>query len=108
MKYFLLFIIASIACSFSYAGCSGNSCTDVTITRLYTIADGSTVISTSGDESQLDCDAGNSGYITLEPEKKNYNATYSLLLAAHISDMPIWVRASDSGECQVVYVVSDR
>lgn len=90
------------------AVCSGGSCKDVTITRLYVTADGDTVISTSGDESQLSCSAGPSGYIKLRSTSTNYNATYSLLLASHISQDPIWVRASDSGDCTIVYLVSDK
>lgn len=104
----ILLIIALGWASQAVAACSGNSCKDVTITTLYVVADGDTIISTSGDESQLSCSAGPSGYIKLKRGSTNYNATYSLLLASHISQSPIWVRASDSGECTVVYLVADK
>lgn len=101
-------IIGLVWAGQAVAACSGNSCKDVTITTLYVTADGDSVISTSGDESQLSCSAGASGYIKLKSSSTNYNATYSLLLAAHISQSPLWVRASDSGECTIGYLVSEK
>lgn len=94
--------------SMVYADCSENSCTNVLISRLYVTVNGNTVISTSGDESKLNCDAGNKGYIYLDPDSKNYSSTYSLLLAAHINAQRLWVRLSDSGACNLIYVVSDK
>lgn len=108
-KLFLSFLLVTFSTGV-FAECSGQSCHDVTITRLYVTPNGQTFIGTSGDESKLSCNAGNYGYITLEVEQKNYDATYSLLLAAHINQHPIWVKtSSDSNKpCNVVYVVSDK
>jgi hypothetical protein len=91
------------------ADCSGHSCTNVSISRLIVEADGGVTISTSGDESKLDCNAGQNGYIWLNSESKNYHATYSLLLSAHTLSHPIWIRTNDGeSACQLVYVVSDK
>ncbi len=94
----------------SQAACNQTSCTDVLITRLYVTPSAQTVIGTSGDESQLSCNAGPNGYITLRIGQQNYNATYSLLLAAHTTGSPVWVRTTthSSGSCDVLYVVSDK
>ncbi|WP_435274578.1 hypothetical protein ACMAZF_14995 [Psychrobium sp. nBUS_13] len=108
MKYFILTIIFFFFSNNAIAHCTGNSCTNVKITRIYVNPDNNTVISTSGDESKLNCDAGKNGYITLDPNGKNYNSTYSLLLTAHTTEHPIWVRTSAAGSCKVVYVVSDK
>lgn len=108
MKYLLSIVLIAIFSVPVMADCVGNSCTGVKITRMYVTADGGTTISTSGDESKLNCDAGNAGYIELDSSVKNYNATYALLLTAHTTGHPVWVRTSDSGNCQVIYVVSDK
>lgn len=108
MRKVMILIFGLILGHQAVADCSGGNCTGVTITRLYVIANGDTVISTSGDESQLSCSAGPSGYIRLTSNSTNYNAAYSLLLTSHISQTPIWIRTSDSGTCTVTYVVSDK
>ncbi len=91
------------------ADCSGHSCTGVSISRLIVEANGDAVISTSGDESKLGCDAGRYGYIRLKTDSKNYQATYSLLLSAHITGSSLWVRTSNAGTtCEVNYIVSDK
>ncbi|WP_086932875.1 hypothetical protein [Agarilytica rhodophyticola] len=107
MKY-LLVIFGIFLAGDVFAGCSGLSCTNVTITRLYVTADGDTRISTSGDERGLSCDAGSQGYITISPWVRNYDAIYKLLLSAHTDNRPIWVRMSESGPCKLIYVVSDK
>ncbi|MBQ4837221.1 hypothetical protein [Pseudoalteromonas luteoviolacea] len=109
MKF--IFLTAALASLFSFnaaAECAGVSCTNVKITRIVTIAKGGVSVSTSGDESKLSCNAGSSGYIKLRPEDSNYNAVYSLLLTAHTTGHPIWIRTSESGECSLVYAVSDK
>lgn len=108
MKSFLFILLAAVFSANAIAECIVGSCTGVKITRMYVTADGGTIISTSGDESKLSCDAGNSGYINLDILAKNYNATYSLLLTAHTTGHPVWVRTTESGQCQVIYVVSDK
>ena len=106
MKYILL-ILFSLASLAVRADCDGHSCTYVKITRMYVEAEGDTVIGTSGDESNLSCDAGSNGYITLDSGVKNYKEIYSLLLTAHTIEKLIWVRTTNSGTCKISYVVSD-
>lgn len=90
------------------AECSGYRCTDVKISRMYVQADGNTLIGTSGTEDNLDCKALSDVYITLGISNKNYNATYSLLLAAHTTNQTVQIRTTSSGDCKIVYVVSDQ
>lgn len=107
MKY-IAFVILVLMSSSVFASCKNGQCTKVKITRMYVTPSGKTVIGTSGDESKLLCDAGNSGYISMEPEQKNYDATYSLILMAHTTDHAITIRTNESGSCRVQYVVSDK
>ncbi len=109
-RILLLILICLLLAPLARADCSGVSCTDVLITRMFITASGNSVISTSGDESQLSCNAGPSGYITLRTGQSNYNAVYSLILAAHTTGSPLWVRTTthSSGSCDVFYVVSDK
>lgn len=106
----LVFLFLLLIAPLGRAACNTTSCTDVLITRMYVTPSGHSIISTSGDESQLSCNAGSNGYITLRTGQSNYNATYALLLAAHTSQSPVWVRATThaSGSCDVLYVVSDK
>lgn len=104
----LTVLVTSIFTSNVFAGCDGVSCTGVKITRLVITTDGDTVISTSGDESKLSCNAGKNGYLTLRPNASNYNSVYALLLTAHTTGHPLWVRTSESGACHILYVASDK
>jgi hypothetical protein len=108
MKNILCASVLFIFSSNLFANCDAESCVGVKVTRMYVTANGDTKISTSGDESRLSCNAGRKGYIALDPNSKNYKATYSLLLTAHTTDHPIWVTTSTSGPCNVIYVVSDK
>jgi hypothetical protein len=101
-------IMASLS-AISYGACdNSHNCTNVTIDRLVVSAEGETTIGTSGDESTLSCDAGANGYIKLNRSHQNYDAVYSLLLTAHITQSVVWVRTNDAGTCEIVYVVSDK
>ena len=102
-----LFFLVSIYSSLIYAECSGTNCSDVIVDRLVVRANGNVSIRTSGDETLLSCDSGAKGYLELDRNATNYDAMYSLLLAVHTTKKPIWVRTTDSGICEVVYVVSD-
>ncbi|GLQ76326.1 hypothetical protein [Vibrio penaeicida] len=109
MKTLIAALLFSLLSFQTFAGCSGHSCTGVKVSRLYVNVDGNAVVSTSGNEANLTCEAGKNGYIHLDPASKNYEAVYSLLLTAHIQAHPIWIRTnSDSSMCKVVYVVSDK
>lgn len=109
MKTLIAALLFSLLSFQTFAGCSGHNCTSVKVSRLYINADGHSVIGTSGNEANLTCDAGQGGYIQLDLSNKNYDAVYSLLLAAHTTEHPIWIRTnSDPSACKVVYVVSDK
>ncbi len=108
-NFFKVSLLLLLFSANAVADCGGHSCTDVSISRLIVEADGDAVISTSGNESKLDCDAGRNGYIRLSAESKNYQATYALLLSAHTLESPLWIRTNDGADsCQLVYVVSDK
>lgn len=108
MKKIVFLILLSIFAAGLFAECDGGQCANVKITRMYITPNGNTVISTSGDESKLSCNAGANGYISMAVEQKNYNATYSLILMAHSTGHPISIRTTESGSCSIQYVVSDK
>ncbi|MDM3871228.1 hypothetical protein QSV34_07650 [Porticoccus sp. W117] len=109
MKQLILALILVVLPSMSWAECSGGSCKAVKVTRMVVKANGDVNIGTSGDESNLTCEDGGHGYIKLEKDSNGFNQVYSLLLTSHTTEHPIWIRANDdSGECRVVYVVSDK
>jgi hypothetical protein len=108
MKFSIVIFLSLIFTSNAFSACSAVSCTGVKITRIVVTVDGSTSIGTSGDESKLSCEAGSAGYIKLLPDAKNYSAVYSLILTAHTTEHPLWLRTTDSGVCTLIYAVSDK
>jgi hypothetical protein len=101
----LVCVFFSVNC---FAECLGNSCTGVKITRMVVTANGNTSVSTSGTESLLSCNAGTGNYLKLNIEQKNADAVYALLLTAHTTEQPLWLRMDSAGECNIIYVVSDK
>lgn len=95
---------------FSNAGCGGIDCAGVTIDRIYMRPGASSLaISTSGDESKLDCSASSGRYISLPLNESASNEAYALILAAHQAQSIFWVKTTGSGtDCKVVYLVSDK
>jgi hypothetical protein len=91
-----------------FSACAGHSCTNFYIERLIVSANGEVTIGTSGDEGSLSCSAGTYGYIKLLKSSDNYDAVYSLLLAAHVAKTEMWIRTNDTGDCNIVYIVSDH
>ena len=108
MKKIIIASLLGLLCFNAAADCAGQSCTNVKITRLYVEANGDAIIATSGNELKLPCETDSHGYITLSSDAKNYNAVYSLLLTAHTTEHPIWIKTNASGKCMVDYVVSDK
>lgn len=106
MSRYLLLVVLSIAVFAAKADCSGYQCQDVTITKLVVTTTGDVSISTSGDESALSCNAGSSGYIKLRKSVENFEEVYSLFLAFRIANKPLFIRTTEAGVCDVVYVVS--
>ena len=115
MKKLSVFLISLISIvsfpSASIAGCNTSnafSCTDITIDRFYPDSDG-LYIDTSGNETKLKCTPTSEKYLRLSITNKNYNLISNVLLKAHESRHPIWVRVNDdSNKCEIIYVVSDR
>lgn len=92
----------------SLAGCSDVSCKDVTIDRLYAASD-VLYIGTSDDEKKLNCSPTSNVYLTLPTSHSNYDLISAILVTAHESRHPIWIRIGQgSNGCNVSYVVSDK
>lgn len=91
-----------------FADCFGHLCNPVKITRLVLSGSGDISVGTSGDETKLSCDAGKGIYIVLRKEHANFQAIYSLFLTAQTTEHPISIRTTESGVCEVNYVVSDK
>lgn len=110
MKKFIIGISFSLLSSFAWAECNGFQCRDVTIDTLYvtTHQTGKAIIGTSGDESQLSCDAGPNGYLTIDFDDANYEAIYAIMLSSHTTNYPVQVRTSESGDCKVLYIISRK
>lgn len=108
MKIILISLIAALWSVSVFSECGTGSCTGIQITRMYVTPSGKTVISTSGDESKLRCDAGTGNYISMDVDQKNYNSTYALLLTAHTTGDLISVRTTETGSCEILYIVSDK
>ncbi len=102
----ILFVTA-ITSGSALADCSGNNCIG-TITRLFITSTGNVSVRTSGDESQLNCDAGTGSYLTLDKNHPGFNPIYSLLLTAHTTEQQIWIRTGGTDSCFVSYVVWDK
>ena len=91
-----------------FAQCAGNNCVNIKITRIYVTSTGHVSVNTSGDETQLNCDAGPGNYITLRTSHPGFDPTYALMLAAHTTGQPITLRTLSSGNCDLLYAVSDK
>lgn len=96
--------------SSSHAACSGSSCTNVDVDRLYIRPEGDILIDTSGNENVLSvCTPGEEKYIYLKNEHKNKKEIYATLLSAQLARKKVWIRVSDNiSPCQVDYVVLDN
>lgn len=110
MKKLLLGILVLSLPYLVNAECTGIKCSAVKISRLYVTSDdgGKVAISTSGDESKLECDAGIYGYLVLEPTQPAFEEIYAFLLASHSTQNPVTIRTSDTGSCKILYVISDK
>ena len=93
----------------SHAACGTTGCTDVLIDELYVNANYVVFVATSGTETAINCTPVSGTHLTLDPSDSNYNAVYSLLLAAQLADRPVSIRTVDgSANCKISYVVLDR
>ena len=107
----ILFVISILYASASYADCAGNSCTDVYVDKLYVTANSSELIyiGTSGNESQLDCEAHAGVYAILDSSQGNAEKIYSTLLAAQLANKKVRIRiTTNTVGCKVSYITIDR
>ncbi len=93
----------------SHAACGTTGCIDVLIDELYVNSNFLVYVATNGTETAANCTPLAGVYLTLDPSDSNYNAVYSLLLAAQLADRPVSIRIVDgSSNCKISYVVLDR
>jgi hypothetical protein len=102
--------LTTIAVAEANADCSGVSCTNVTVDRLYVHRSGISIW-TSGTEDFLNCDPGTNDYITLPLTHPNYEQIARVLEDSHQTGKRIWIRVDTverNEPCVVNYVVSDN
>jgi hypothetical protein len=93
---------------------SANACTDKFCTgqikRLYVHGGVENVfIDVDADKGPLTCTLSGNRYLVLRKTNGLFDATYSLLLSAHIARLPVTLRMNtNSNECTVQYVTLDQ
>jgi hypothetical protein len=86
--------------------CGSNYCDAVLVKQLYVEASGNVYLKTDGPQGSLTCTLVSGVYMTLSPSATN-QPIYSLLLTAHIQQMPVLIRLVDnSAGCMISYVTS--
>jgi hypothetical protein len=90
----------------SYADCEKESCIGVAIEALYVKSDDTIGVSTSGDETTLDCDIDLSeGFLILNRSHPNQKEIYAALLSAKLANHNIRIRTRDvGGTCAIQWV----
>ena len=93
-----IMVVSAQATCASY-GCNGK------ITTLRALTDGSILIGTDGDESNMNCTAVSGQFALLRLSDAGGNAAYSALLTAKTTNTPILVRIVEgTANCQVGYI----
>jgi len=105
MKCFLVFLLYVFCSNNLYADCVKYYCEEIKVTALMVnrILVG---IGTSGDEDNLMCDSNKFKYLYLKRTHDNFDAIYSLVLAAHVSGENIYISTNRHGPCDVRNVIS--
>lgn len=86
--------------------CGPNYCDAVLVKQFYVEASGNVYLKTDGPHGALTCTLVGGVYMTLAPSATN-QPIYSLLLTAHIQQMPVLIRLVDnSAGCTIAYVTS--
>jgi hypothetical protein len=86
--------------------CGPNYCDAVLVKQLYVEASGNVYLKTDGPQGSLTCTQVGGVYMTLASSATN-QPIYSLLLTAHIQQMPVLIRLVDnSAGCTIAYVTS--
>ena len=98
--------------SAAIAACTGTSCTNVSVERIYPTESNYVQIRTSGTETNLDCTPSGSSndYIRLYTTHANFSILYALLLAGFenaSTDMNFKLE-SGTGTCVIRYIYSDK
>lgn len=95
------------AAQLASAECSATACENARILQLYTEANGNVYVQLSGTMSNLNCTLVSGTFATLSPSASRFNEIYASLLAAHLSDHPVYVRINTgSSGCTIAYMVS--
>ena len=102
----VLLLVLGFGYTTAYADCNGNACVNVKIKRLFVRSEAGISISTTGNETNLNCAGPGHTYIELRTSHPNYDEIYSLLLAAKLADYDVWIRTVTSTvNCRIQYVV---
>jgi len=105
MKKILLSVLAMGAMSVSaYAACSGATCANVKVTKLYMTAGGTMYVGTDGTEANLDCGGISGVYMSLAEGNVGKNAMYSLLLTAQTTNKSVTIRTAP--DCSIAYITN--
>jgi hypothetical protein len=90
------------------AQCTGNRCNGL-VDRLYTDSSSNSVlVGTNGDEAALLCTPQEGAYLRLFPSQPRFTQIYDSLLEAVTFGRPVRIRVTNSGDCQIVYVILFR
>ncbi len=105
-NWLLLGLVLSLFSFNAYSACGTKSCLDK-IEKIYTRANGDTLIATSGDESQLNCVSVSSKYLTLRQSATRYKEIYQLLTIAQAIDTKVTLRIIENTTgCDISYAIS--
>lgn len=101
----LAMLMAFLFARVATAECNAYSCNDVRITALYTRADGSAYVQTSGTVTNLNCSLVGGLYMTLPTASTRFKEIYASLLAYQLTDRLITIRIDEgSTGCTVAYL----
>lgn len=108
--YRLISLAALTFFSFSaIADCTSLSCNNVYVEKLYLTTSGTVYIGTSGNETQLTCNAAGGVYTTLNLSNPGANAIYSTLLTAQTSNKVVEIRIEENSiGCNILYMTLEK
>ena len=103
----MILAIGFTASASAYAACSVDTCKDVKIEKLYVLREPAVYITTTGDESRLNCQLIDGRFIKLRSDHRNNEKIYSMLLSAKLADQDIRIRVfkSHDVECNIDYTI---
>jgi hypothetical protein len=105
VKFAVGVLLAVSGVSPALAECSVRTCETVLITGLYPDLTG-VYVKTNGNQNLLSCTT-NAGWLRMDINSMPTQAIYSLLLTAHVQNMPLNIRLSDAlSACTITYAAS--